>query len=743
LDTKWRSRSPLFVLALLFTLGLNGVLSGLSAGSSYVGRSYYETNEVQHQIMRLVQHLYLFELGAVGEAEARQQITVSQHEIEEHRYRYGDLDSQLEDIRNQYEYKILEAVTAGKAELAEDLRAERDAKLEDIRENFSSDEHIAEKIRKEKEAKLAEYFRELDQFRGDYYEYRNKFAYYLQDIETEQVYTNTTLAADRSNEAKLLGGMLYVKRYPDKHSDTLTVGTVESMPGYMLPHNEEVERAAAARPAKHFTGWIAVPKSAAFLAGQKEFDQRRLTVIVALIAGSAMLVASFLIGRRSIGSIRYSMDQLRPAYTRIPIDLRAALFLISGFITLHMLQDPVHLYYEQIRDFPFSFVSDLAFRFLILTCLLVVSVVQLYIWFRTLEGWELLGHELLHRSLLSRMLRAVGDAYRNTRVGWQVTVYTAVAFGLGLGAVIVAIEPEAIVLYFPAFILVALPLGIYAIRQMGYLNRILEAARDYEAGLPTADLPVRGRSVLSGLANHLNGLKRGVVVSQAKEAKSERLKTELITNVSHDLRTPLTAVISYVELLKKPDLTEEERSSYIGIIDQKSQRLKVLIDDLFEATKMASGSVELLRSRVDLVQLMKQAIAESEASMEQSGLQFRIKLPDEPVHAMVDGQKIWRVFDNLISNILRYSLEHTRVYMTLNRAGGRAEIVFKNIAKFELGDNVDELFERFKRGDGSRHTEGSGLGLAIAKSIVDLHGGTLELEVDGDLFKVTVLLPLE
>ena len=732
------------MLALLFTLGLNGVLSGLSSGSSYIGRSYYETTEVQHQIMRLVQHLFLFELGAVDEEEARQRITVSQNEIEEHRYRYGDLDSQLEDIRNQYEHKILEAVTMGQAEVVvEDLRAERDAKLDDIRLNFNSDEHIIAKIRKDKEAQLAEYFRELEQFRGNYYEYRNRFVYYLQDIETEQVYTNTTLAADRSGESKLLGGMLYVKRYPDKQSDTLTVGTVESMPGYMLPHNDAVDRAASAKPVKHFTGWIAVPKSAAFLAGQQEFDQRRLTVIIALIAGSALLLASIVAGRRRMGTIMFSMEQLRPAYNRIPIDLRALLFLISGFITLQMLQDPVHFYYEQIRDFPFSFVSDLAFRFLILTGLLIASVVQAYIWFRTLEGWELLGHELMQRSLLSRMLRAIGDAFRNARVGWQVTVYTAIAFGFGLGAAVVIIEPGAILLYFPAFILVALPLGIYVIRQMGYLNRILEAARDYEAGRMAAELPVRGRSVLSGLASHLNQLKRGVVVSQAKEAKSERLKTELITNVSHDLRTPLTAVISYVELLKKPDLTEEERSSYIGIIDQKSQRLKVLIDDLFEATKMASGSVDLLRSRVDLVQLMKQAIAESEASMEQSGLQFRIKLPDEPVHAMVDGQKIWRVFDNLISNILRYSLEHTRVYMTLTRAGNRAEIAFKNIAKFELGDNVDELFERFKRGDGSRHTDGSGLGLAIAKSIVDLHGGTLELEVDGDLFKVTVLLPLE
>jgi len=196
-----------------------------------------------------------------------------------------------------------------------------------------------------------------------------------------------------------------------------------------------------------------------------------------------------------------------------------------------------------------------------------------------------------------------------------------------------------------------------------------------------------------------------------------------------------------VDLLKNPELTEEERKNYLDIIDRKSKRLKALIDDLFEATKMASGSVELNRERVDLAQLIEQALAESGAKDGSAGPEFRVRLPERPVLAFVDGQKIWRVFDNLISNMIRYSLEGTRAYITLERANGMVEIAFKNVSKYELGDNVDELIERFKRGDASRHTEGSGLGLAIAKSIVDLHGGSFGLEVDGDLFKVTVRLP--
>lgn len=230
---------------------------------------------------------------------------------------------------------------------------------------------------------------------------------------------------------------------------------------------------------------------------------------------------------------------------------------------------------------------------------------------------------------------------------------------------------------------------------------------------------------------------------QNEQAKSERLKTELITNVSHDLRTPLTSIITYTELLKKEDLSSGDRIAYVEIIDRKSKRLKVLIDDLFEVSKMASGNVELTREKVDLAQLLQQALAEYDNMINDSSFRFRITNSEEPVYAFVDGQKLWRVFDNLIGNVLKYSLENSRVYITVRTLNNHAIIAFKNVSKYEISENMDELFERFKRGDSSRHTEGSGLGLAIAKSIVDLHEGKLDIEIDGDLFKVRISLPLE
>lgn len=285
-----------------------------------------------------------------------------------------------------------------------------------------------------------------------------------------------------------------------------------------------------------------------------------------------------------------------------------------------------------------------------------------------------------------------------------------------------------------------MPLFILIIKRTGYFNQILSNAAALAKGEFKPDLTIIGKSVLAKLAGDINQMKSGVKTSQKAQAKSERLKTELITNVSHDLRTPLTSIITYSELLKNPKLSEDERNMYIEIIDRKSKRLKVLIDDLFEASKMASGAVELTKAKIDIVQLLQQSLAEYNEPMEDSQVQFRVSNPDHPVYAFVDGQKLWRVFDNIIGNIIKYSLDNTRAYNNVVEENHQVRITFKNISKYELSENIDELFERFIRGDESRHTDGSGLGLAIGKSIIDLHEGTLDIDVDGDLFKVTVIL---
>lgn len=224
----------------------------------------------------------------------------------------------------------------------------------------------------------------------------------------------------------------------------------------------------------------------------------------------------------------------------------------------------------------------------------------------------------------------------------------------------------------------------------------------------------------------------------AEEVKSQRMKSELITNVSHDLKTPLTAIITYVKLLQEPGVTEEQRKEYLETLDRKSLRLKALIEDLFEVSKANSRNVTLDIRDVDIVSMVKQVEFEMEDKLTDAGLDVRMSLPEEKVIVPLDSQKTFRIFENLFGNIAKYALPGTRVYVNGFTAKEDVTIILKNITAQELSVSGEELTERFVRGDTSRNTEGSGLGLAIAKSFTELQGGKFRIELDGDLFKVVL-----
>lgn len=221
-----------------------------------------------------------------------------------------------------------------------------------------------------------------------------------------------------------------------------------------------------------------------------------------------------------------------------------------------------------------------------------------------------------------------------------------------------------------------------------------------------------------------------------EEVKSQRMKTELITNVSHDLKTPLTAIITYVNLLKEESVSEEERKLYIDTLEKKSLRLKALIEDLFEISKASSKNITLNIMDVDILNLMKQVKLEFSDKIEASNLDFRFQIPEEKIILPLDSQKTYRIFENLYGNIIKYAMPNTRVYIEANKTDEEVQIVLKNISAAELDFRPEEITDRFVRGDSSRNTEGSGLGLAIAKSFVELQKGKLLIELDGDLFKV-------
>lgn len=245
-----------------------------------------------------------------------------------------------------------------------------------------------------------------------------------------------------------------------------------------------------------------------------------------------------------------------------------------------------------------------------------------------------------------------------------------------------------------------------------------------------------------GLFNPLKGelekIQSGFKKAVEEEVKSQRLKTELISNVSHDLKTPLTSIITYVDLLKNEKITEEERKSYIETIERKSQRLKNLIEDLFEMSKATSKNIQLNIVDVDIVELMKQTQFELSDKIEESSLKFKWNLPNEKVIIKLDSQKTFRVFENLLINIVKYAMPNSRVFIDIINKEDNVSIILKNMSANEMDFTAEEIVERFARGDRSRNTEGSGLGLAISKSFVELQGGSFNIEIDGDLFKVKI-----
>lgn len=240
------------------------------------------------------------------------------------------------------------------------------------------------------------------------------------------------------------------------------------------------------------------------------------------------------------------------------------------------------------------------------------------------------------------------------------------------------------------------------------------------------------------IVKDINEIGETVNIAVEERLKSERMKNELITNVSHDLKTPLTAIINYISLMKKEDIQPKHLKDYVQVLDKRSQRLKILIEDLFEASKIGSNNIELNLEENDINQLLTQTLVEMEDYINESKLDFIVNTPDKEVYILADGKKTFRVFENIISNILKYSLEKTRVYIDLVERDGKVHISFKNISKYQLNFDPDEITERFTRGDLSRNTEGSGLGLAIAKGLVQAQGGELKVDIIGDLFIVNI-----
>ena len=240
------------------------------------------------------------------------------------------------------------------------------------------------------------------------------------------------------------------------------------------------------------------------------------------------------------------------------------------------------------------------------------------------------------------------------------------------------------------------------------------------------------------MAEYINNIGDGLDAAVENSLKKERMQTELITNVSHDLKTPLTSIINYVDLMKRENPTDPKIQEYLRILDEKSQRLKVLTEDVVEASKASTGNIKLEMNDIDFVEMVQQVIGEFEEKFQEKNLTMMVHFTDEPSIIYADGQRMWRVLENVFGNVVKYAMEGTRVYAEISNRNKKVTFSLKNISAQPLNISADELTERFIRGDVARNTEGSGLGLSIAKSLTELQGGEFKLYLDGDLFKVMI-----
>lgn len=342
--------------------------------------------------------------------------------------------------------------------------------------------------------------------------------------------------------------------------------------------------------------------------------------------------------------------------------------------------------------------------------------------------------------LFAGMLHALGDFFRTLPYVWRGVIAAAIVLLAQMLLTMLIMTGNGFWMF--VWLLVDFLVLVVAGMLLSQMKRLLDAGKRMADG--DFEFRIDTDGMLQSFREHgedLNAISEGMVHAVDQKMRSERMKTELITNVSHDIKTPLTSIVNYADLLSKEQPENERMREYIEALSRQSSRLRKLIEDLVEASKASTGNLSVDLQPCELGVLIEQTAGEYQDRLEQNGLELVVEAPEQPVEVLADSRRIWRVLDNLMGNICKYALSGTRVYVTLEK-GDCARLTLRNISRDRLGISADELMERFVRGDTSRSTEGSGLGLSIARSLMELQHGKLELKVDGDLFKVVLMLPL-
>ena len=462
-------------------------------------------------------------------------------------------------------------------------------------------------------------------------------------------------------------------------------------------------------------------------------------IIVSSIISLILFIVSIVIYKKMKCEVLDRNSFYLKFYKTIPLEI----YIIVGILLLYSLIGIIKTGYSVY--YYYNVLDHLVYTFICIFGLLAIA----YILRKEIKSFdkpiEILKTSLIVRVLIlgKKTLKDTNKVTKSVPLAKRIIILAALSVGVGtIGWFIGFLFGSTLLLFLfgPILSLTIVVLYVYyLIKKLAYLSYIMEGTERIKGGDIHYKLDIIGDDNFSNLAENINNIGEGLDKAIYNQLKSERLKSELITNVSHDLKTPLTSIINYIELIKKEeDIKPEHIKDYVNVLDSKSKRLKVLIEDLFEASKASSGNLELNMEKIDITQLLRQAIGEMEEKLSKANLDLKLRVPEEKTYIMADGKKLYRVLENLLSNISKYSLNNTRVYIDIIEEDDKVKLTMKNISSYELNFDPEEIMERFKRADESRNTEGSGLGLAIARDLVNAQGGRFEIDIDGDLFKSVV-----
>lgn len=559
-------------------------------------------------------------------------------------------------------------------------------------------EKYAEDIKRQKEADIREQFREYHRLLKTL-EAKEGIIYYASN--GEQVFSNSernkkeqfekfsaymlvegfeqSIHPERAEESRYLRGFSYVIDELNPQTDIIYVAFEEP---FLQQKTQEWEREKAST---------------------KNLINEFLVFLAGFIVTFIYLIV--VIGRKSFKDKEVHLNVIDKLYNDLNIVAVVSITIASIIVIFEVYENMYML---------------LTLPLVGIVLLLVLSLIK------HIKNRTIFSHTLIYQ-LLKKAFLAVKQVFDNGSIGVKVVLLV-----IGYPVIVAA-----------TFFIFPITIGLaawLALKKVKSFNRIKEGVEQIKDGDLHHRIEVVGKGELSHLAANINQITDGLKKSVDSEIKSERLKTELITNVSHDIRTPLTSIITFVDLLKI-EKDPEKIAEYIDVLDQKSTRLKHLTDDLFEAAKASSGSIPVQFEQIDILSLLTQGIGEMDDKIEASALDFKLAHPIEKVYVKADGKLLWRSVENLFSNIFKYAQPASRVYIDIEDLGNEIRVTFKNISAYELNISADELMERFKRGEESRTSQGSGLGLSIAESLINIQHGKFSVQVDGDLFKVMITLP--